>query len=43
MAEFTDTHRAVLGFERAWWKYAGVEQTAIRARFATTCPATTTC
>ncbi|HVE73717.1 MAG TPA: DUF3263 domain-containing protein [Mycobacteriales bacterium] len=29
----TDRERAILGFERQWWKYAGAKETAIRERF----------
>lgn len=33
MAEFTDEHRNLIDFERAWWKYAGAKEAAIRDRF----------
>ena len=36
MAEFTDEHRAILDFERAWWKHAGAKEGAIRQRFGLT-------
>ena len=36
MTEFTDAHRAMLDFERAWWKYAGAKQGGIRDRFGLT-------
>lgn len=29
----TDRERAVLGFEREWWKYAGTKDSAVRAAF----------
>jgi hypothetical protein len=36
MAELTDEHREILDFERAWWKYAGAKEAAIRDRFGMT-------
>lgn len=33
MQDLTDQQRAVLDFERQWWKYAGAKETAIRERF----------
>lgn len=36
MTELTDQHREILDFERAWWKYAGAKDAAIRDRFAMT-------
>lgn len=33
MAELDDTEKAILDFERAWWKYAAAKDTAIRANF----------
>lgn len=36
MAEFTDEHRAILDFERSWWKYAGAKEAEVHARFAMT-------
>lgn len=32
-AELTDRDRAVLEFERQWWKYAGAKEQAIRELF----------
>lgn len=29
----TDTDRAILDFERAWWKYPGAKETAIIEQF----------
>lgn len=29
----TDRDRAILGFERQWWKYAGAKEQAIREHF----------
>lgn len=29
----TDRHVAMLEFERAWWKYAGAKEQAVRDRF----------
>lgn len=29
----TDHERAVLGFEREWWKHAGTKDSAVRAAF----------
>jgi uncharacterized protein DUF3263 len=31
--ELTDRERAVLSFEREWWKYAGTKDDAVRAAF----------
>lgn len=36
MADLTDEHRAILDFERAWWKHAGAKEGEVRARFAMT-------
>lgn len=38
MAEqtFTDEHRDILDFERAWWKYAGAKEGEIHERFGIT-------
>jgi hypothetical protein len=33
MAELTDEHRAILDFERAWWRYPGAKDAEIRERF----------
>ena len=33
---FTDDHRQILDFERAWWKYAGAKEAAIHDRFGLT-------
>lgn len=33
MAELTDTDTRILDFERAWWKYAGAKEQAIRETF----------
>lgn len=33
MKELTETERAVLDFERQWWKYAGAKESAVRERF----------
>lgn len=33
MAELSDRDRAVLDFERQWWKYAGAKEQAIRELF----------
>lgn len=33
MDELTDEQKAMLDFERAWWKYAGAREDAIRKRF----------
>ena len=33
MAELDDRSRAILAFEREWWKYAGAKEQAIRDRF----------
>jgi hypothetical protein len=35
MDELTDDQKAVLDFERAWWKYAGAKEAQIRERFDT--------
>ena len=32
-AELTDRERAILAFERQWWKYAGAKEQAIRSLF----------
>jgi hypothetical protein len=32
--ELTERERAILGFERQWWKYAGAKESAIRELFA---------
>ena len=32
-AELGDRDRAILAFERQWWKYAGAKETAIRDLF----------
>lgn len=29
----TERERAILGFEREWWKYAGTKDSAVRAAF----------
>ena len=29
----SERHRAILAFERQWWKYAGAKETAIRELF----------
>lgn len=34
MAELSEEHREILGFERTIWKYAGAKEAAIRERFA---------
>lgn len=31
--ELTQIERAVLDFERQWWKYPGAKETAVRERF----------
>ncbi len=31
--QLTDEQRAILDFERQWWKYSGAKETAIRERF----------
>ena len=31
--ELTDRERAILAFERKWWRYAGAKEDAIRATF----------
>lgn len=31
--QLTDDEKAVLNFERAWWKYAGAKEQAIRETF----------
>jgi hypothetical protein len=31
--ELTERDRAILAFERQWWKYAGAKETAIRELF----------
>lgn len=31
--ELTETERAVLDFERQWWKYPGAKETAVRDAF----------
>lgn len=33
MDELTEVERAVLDFERAWWKHPGAKDAAIRERF----------
>ncbi|MBW3662586.1 MAG: DUF3263 domain-containing protein [Actinobacteria bacterium] len=33
LAELDERSRAILGFEREWWKYAGAKEQAIRDRF----------
>lgn len=33
MQDLTDQQRAVLDFERQWWKYSGAKETTIRERF----------
>jgi hypothetical protein len=33
MDELTDDQKAVLDFERAWWKFAGAKEAQIRERF----------
>lgn len=33
MAEFTDTHRRILDFERAWYRYLGAKAQAVRSTF----------
>lgn len=33
MDELTDFDRQILDFERAWWKYPGAKETAIRETF----------
>lgn len=33
MDELSEQDRAMLGFERQWWKYAGAKEKAIRDRF----------
>jgi len=33
VAELDDRSRAILAFEREWWKYAGAKEQAIRDRF----------
>lgn len=32
MGELSDEHRTILDLERAWWKYAGAKESAIRER-----------
>jgi len=36
MATLTDEHRDILDFERAWWRYAGAKEAAVRDRFSLT-------
>lgn len=36
--ELTDRDRAILEFERQWWKYAGAKESAIRELFDLTPP-----
>lgn len=33
MDQLTDDEKALLDFERAWWKYAGAKEQAIRETF----------
>ena len=33
MGELNETDRAILDFERQWWKYAGAKEQAIRDKF----------
>ncbi len=33
MEELDDREKAVLDFERSWWKHAGVKEQAIKERF----------
>lgn len=33
MNELTDTEKAMLDFERGWWRYAGAKEAAIRDTF----------
>jgi hypothetical protein len=33
MQQLTDEQTAILDFERAWWKYAGAKEQAIRETF----------
>lgn len=33
MDELTETERALLDFERQWWKYPGAKETAVRDAF----------
>lgn len=33
MTELTEEHAAILDFERAWWKFAGAKEAAIRETF----------
>lgn len=33
MANLTAEHRAILEFERSWWKHPGAKDAAIRERF----------
>ncbi|MFD1825721.1 MULTISPECIES: DUF3263 domain-containing protein [Mumia] len=32
-SDLTERERAILAFERTWWKYAGIKEQAIRAEF----------
>lgn len=34
MDELTEAQAAMIDFERAWWKFAGAKEAAIRERFA---------
>ena len=34
LAELSERDRAVLDFERQWWKYAGAKEQAVREKFA---------
>lgn len=36
MNELTDRQAAILDFERAWWKFAGAKEGAIREQFDST-------
>lgn len=33
MAELTDTHRRIIDFERAWYRYLGAKAQAVRTTF----------
>ena len=33
LMQLTEQQRAILDFERQWWKYSGAKETAIRERF----------